>query len=53
MFIWYGSAGVSILDEEGNELDQFSISTAFERKLTVREVRRVIERYRAEMDDGE
>ncbi len=53
MFVWYGSAGVNILDEDGNLLDHFSIGTAFERKLTIQEVRRVIERYRAQMNEDE
>jgi hypothetical protein len=49
-FAWYGGAGVQILDGEGQVVDMFSISTAFDRKLTVREVRQVITRYRREME---
>jgi hypothetical protein len=49
LFVWYGGAGVQILDESGNVLDTFSISTAFERKLTTREVRRAIDGYRADL----
>ena len=42
LFVWYGDAGVQILDERGNVLDRFSIDTALSRKLTVREVSKVI-----------
>ncbi len=49
LFVWYGGAGVQILDETGKVLDTFSISTAFERKLTTREVRNVIAAHREEM----
>ena len=49
LFVWYGGAGVQILDEQGNARDYFSISTAFNRKLSAREVRSVIKRYRAAM----
>jgi hypothetical protein len=52
-FVWYGGATVQILDEEGRALDAFSIATAFERKLTTREVRRTIAAYRAEMENEE
>jgi hypothetical protein len=50
LFVWYGGAGVQILDEQGNVRDYFSISKAFERKLTTREARSVIARYREEMN---
>ena len=49
MFVWYGSAGVQILNERGDVVDYFSISGAFSRKLTVPEVRKIIAAYRDEM----
>jgi hypothetical protein len=49
LFVWYGDAGFQVLDEGGKVLDAFSSSTAFSRKLTVREARAVIEAHRNEL----
>lgn len=51
LFVWYGDAGFQVLDETGRVLDAFSSSTAFSRKLTVREARAVIEAHRHDLDD--
>ena len=48
-FVWYGGATVNILDEQGEALDTFSISTGFDRKLTAREVKRTILAWREDM----
>jgi hypothetical protein len=54
IFVWYGDAGFQALDESGRVVDAFTSSTAFSRKLTVREARAVIETHRQELvDDGE
>jgi hypothetical protein len=53
LFVWYGDAGFQVLDERGNVLDAFSSSTAFSRKLTVREARAVIEAHRDELREDE
>jgi hypothetical protein len=52
LYCWYGSAGFQVINEAGNVVDAFSSSTAFSRKLTVREARAVIEAYRHDSDDG-
>jgi hypothetical protein len=49
MFVWFGGPGVRIFNERGDVIDYFSISSAFARKLTVPEVRKVIAAYRDEM----
>ena len=51
LFVWYGDAGFQVLDESGKVVDAFSSSTAFSRKLTVREARAVIEAYRQDLDE--
>lgn len=51
LFVWYGGATVNILDEEGNVLDAFSMSTGFERKLTAHDVYAAIQAHRQEMDE--
>ncbi|HEY2733096.1 MAG TPA: hypothetical protein VGI70_03885 [Polyangiales bacterium] len=53
LFVWYGDAGFQVLDENGNVLDAFSSSTAFSRKLTVREARAVIEAHREDLRGDE
>lgn len=53
LFVWYGDAGFQILDESGKVLDAFSSSTAFSRKLTVREARAVIEAHREDLREDE
>jgi hypothetical protein len=53
LFVWYGDAGFQVLDESGRVLDAFSSSTAFSRKLTVREARAVIEAHRNELREDE
>jgi hypothetical protein len=52
-YVWYGDAGFQVIDERGNVLDAFSSSTAFSRKLTVREARAVIEAHRRDTYDDE
>ncbi len=49
MFVWYGTQGVHILNEAGEELSYFSITGTYKRVPTVREVSDAIKRYRAEM----
>ena len=49
MFVWYGGAGIQILNERGDVVDYLSIGGAFARKLTIPEVRKVIVAYRDEM----
>ena len=49
IFVWYGDAGFQVLDEGGRVLDAFSSSTAFSRKLSVREARAVIEAHRQDL----
>lgn len=51
MFVWYGDAGVQIIDERGNVIDRFAIDAALSRKLKAHEVRKYIAAYRAEMLD--
>ncbi|HEY2743978.1 MAG TPA: hypothetical protein VGL86_05130 [Polyangia bacterium] len=51
LYVWYGDAGFQVLDENGKVLDAFSSSTAFSRKLTVREARAVINAYRRDADE--
>jgi len=53
LFVWYGGAQVQILDESGDVRDTFSISKGFERALTPREVRAVIEAHRHELREDE
>jgi len=53
LYVWYGDAGFQVLDEDGKVLDAFSSSTAFSRKLTVREARAVINAYRHDADEDE
>lgn len=53
LYVWYGSAGFQVLSENGKVLDAFSSSTAFSRKLTVREARAVIDAYRRDADEDE
>ena len=53
LYVWYGDAGFQVLDEDGKVLDAFSSSTAFSRKLTVREARAVINAYRQDADEDE
>ena len=52
-FVWYGDAGFQVINESGKVVDAFSSSTAFSRKLTVREARAVIEAHRQEMREEE
>jgi hypothetical protein len=49
LFVWYGDAGVQILNEQGEVVDRFAIDAALGRKLSVPEVRRIIAAYRNEM----
>ena len=49
LFVWYGSAGVQILDERGRVVDRFSIDEALSRKLTAHEVKKIILAYRQEL----
>ena len=53
LYVWYGDAGFQVLDENGKVLDAFSSSTAFSRKLTVREARAVINAYRSDAEEDE
>lgn len=53
LYVWYGDAGFQVLDENGKVLDAFSSSTAFSRKLTVREARAVIAAYRHDDEEDE
>lgn len=53
LYVWYGDAGFQVLDEDGRVLDAFSSSTAFSRKLTVREARAVINAYRRDAEEDE
>ena len=53
LYVWYGDAGFQVLDEDGKVLDAFSSSTAFSRKLTVREARAVINAYRRDEEEDE
>lgn len=53
LYVWYGDAGFQVLDEDGKVLDAFSSSTAFSRKLTVREARAVINAYRRDAEEDE
>ena len=53
LYVWYGDAGFQVIDESGKVLDAFSSSTAFSRKLTVREARAVIEAHRRDVEDDE
>jgi hypothetical protein len=53
LYVWYGDAGFQVLDEDGKVLDAFSSSTAFSRKLTVREARAVINAYRHDAEEDE
>jgi hypothetical protein len=52
-FVWHGGAQVHVIDERGHERDVFSISKGFERKLTLREVRAVIEAHLREMREDD
>ena len=52
LFVWYGSAGVQILDGRGNVVDRFSIDEALSRKLTAAEVKKIILAYRQELLGG-
>jgi hypothetical protein len=52
-FVWYGDAGFQVIDENGKVVDAFSSSTAFSRKLTVREARAVIEAHRQDIREEE
>ena len=52
-FVWYGGAQVSIYDEDFNEVDLVSMSAGFQRKLTPRHVRAVIDRHRQQMRHGD
>lgn len=49
VFAWYGGAGVNVYDEDGNEVDYFTISSSS--KLSPDRVRSAIERVIAEHDD--
>ena len=49
VFAWYGGAGVNVYDEDGNEVDYFTISSSS--KLSADRVRAAIERVIAEHDD--
>lgn len=49
LWVWYGDAGVQILDENGNVVDRFSIDAALSRKLRPHEVKKIILAYRDEM----
>ena len=53
MFVWYGDAGVQVLNERGEVIDRFSIDAALSRKLTVREVRKYIAAYREDQFNGD
>jgi hypothetical protein len=49
LWVWYGDAGIQILDEHGNVVDRFSIDAALSRKLKAHEVKKIILAYRDEM----
>lgn len=49
IFVWNGSAQVNIYDENFNEVDMFSMSAAFGRKMTAAQVQAVIDAHRREM----
>lgn len=51
IYVWNGSAEVHIFDEDFDEVDMFSMSEGFDRKLTPRQVRAIIEAHRQEMLD--
>jgi len=51
VFSWFGSSGVNIYDEDGREVDYFTIFTGKSAKPTPRAVRAAIERVRRAADD--
>jgi len=53
VFSWFGGSGVNIYDEDGREVDYFSISTGRNGKLTPKAVRAAIDRVRRAANDDD
>jgi len=53
VFSWFGGSGVNVYDEDGREVDYFSIATGRSGKLTPKAVRAAIERVRRAANDDD